>query len=254
MGLLDYLKKDTAPEKIKSKAILSDHLTDPYQIKFHLEEIIKERIFVSVRLDDHPLPYSTFFLKLDKGGKPGLFMDTVVPEDGNDLVMDSKKITFNYIFKGINFGFESKYLGMEKDKFIAFKISMPQKINKVLNRQSVRVRPSLGEPIYVLFEEEDVEEAVDICAGGLAFYTKRIIEKGEIYDKFIFVLPPDNRKMHTHAKVLRFIEKAAPSRRDKHICCIEFVDMKHSQREKIVKYIFQRIRQIVQDRVEVVEN
>ncbi len=251
MGLLDHFKKNKKPEKIKEKAILSDHLTDPYQMKIHLEEIIKERVFASVKLDDYPEPYSTFFLKLDKGGKPIIFMDTLMPEDGNDLIVDSKKITFNYIFKGKFFGFESKYLGMEKDKFIAFKISMPVEIKKVENRQSVRVRPSLGEPIYVLFEEEDVEEAVDIAAGGLAFYTKRIIEKGEIYDKFTFILPPDNRKMHTHAKVLRFIEKAAPSRRDKHICCVEFLDMRYSQRETIVKYIFQRIRQIVQERVEV---
>lgn len=251
MGLLNYLKKDKTSEKTQPKAILSDHLTDPHQIKFHLEEIIKERNFVSLRLDDGPVPYATMLLSLDEGEEPGIFMDSVVPEEGNVLTKTSKKITLNYVFKGINFGFESRYLGMEKDKFIAFKISIPQEIKKVDNRQSVRVRPSFAEPIYILFEEHDVEEAADISDGGLAFYTKRIIEKGEIYDNFVFILPPDNRKMHTHAEVVRFLKEAAPSRRDKHICCVEFLDMKPSQRETIVKYIFQRIRQILQQKLEV---
>ncbi len=251
MGLLNYLKKDKTSEKIQSKAILSDHLTDPDQIIFHLEELIKERNFVSLRLDDGPLTYATIFLNLDKGEEPGIFMDAVIPEEGNDLTMNSKKITLNYVFKGISFGFKSRYLGMEKDKFIAFKISIPQEIKKMVNRGAVRVRPSFAEPINVLFEEYDVEEAADIAAGGLAFYTKRIIEKGEIYDNFVFILPPDYRKMHIHAEVVRFLKQAAPSRRDKHICCVEFLDMRPSQRERIVKYIFQRMRQILQQKLEV---
>ena len=177
-------------------------------------------------------------------------MDTVIPEEGNDFIVDSKKITFTYIFKGKHYSFESRYLAMEKEEFIAFKISMPQEIKKVEHRQSVRVKPSLNEPVYVLSEEGGVEEVVNVSAGGLAFYTERIIVEGEPYDKFTFTLPPDNLKMHTQAEVLRFIERAAPSRKDKHICCIEFVNMKRSKTELLIKYIYQRERQIIQERLE----
>ena len=255
MGLFDFLvdffNKDEKVEKIEGKAAISDDLTDSHQIAFHLEEMVKESGFVHLHLDDDPELYSTIFLRLDKEEEePGIFMDTVIPENGNDLIVNSKKITFNYIFKGKNFGFESKYVGMEKDEFIAFKISMPEEIKKVEHRQSVRLKPSLNEPVYVLSEEGGVEEAVDISAGGLAFYTERIIMEGEEFDKFTFTLPPDNHKMHTPAEVLRFIDRAAPSRKDKHICCIGFKDMKKSHTETLIRYIFKRERQIIQERID----
>ena len=251
MGLLDYLKKDKTPEKTRSKAILSDDLTDPYQVEFHLKEIIKERSFVSVTLDNYLESYSTVFLRLEKREEPTIFMDTLIPNEGNDSITKSKKITFSYVFKGKYYDFESKYLGMEKDKFIAFKVSIPQKIKKVENRQSVRVRPSVNEPVCVLSEERGMEEVMDISAGGLAFYTERIIEEGKVYDKFTFTLPPDNRKIHAPTEVLRFAGRAALSRKDKHICCVKFIDIKKHQTEMLIKYAFQRIRQITRERLEI---
>lgn len=250
MGLLDFLKKETTPDKTDTNSVLSNDFTDPYQIEFHLEEIIKERGFISLKLDDHPAQYYTIFLRLEKGEEPGIFTDTMMPDQGNDLIMKSTKITFSYTFQGKHYDFKSKYLEMEKKEFTAFKIAIPQKIETVEHRQFVRVKPSLNEPVYVLSEEGDIEETVDISAGGLAFYTKRTIAEGKVYDKFIFTLPPGNRKIHTPAEVLRFIERAAPSRKDKNICCVEFTDMKHSQTEFLIKFVFQRMRQVIQEKLE----
>lgn len=251
MGLFDFLRKEVVSEKVETTAFLSDDITNPIQIKYHLEEIIKESGFVSLHLDDDTEQlYSTIFLRVDiKGEETAIYMDTVIPEDGNDEVPNSKKITFSYIFKGKHYSFVSHYLGTEKDEFIAFKVSIPEDIKKVEHRRSVRIKPSLNSPIYFLSEEGGVEEVVDISAGGLAFYTERILEEGEIFDKFTFTLPPDNHKMHTAAEILRFIERAAPSRKDKHICCVEFHGMKQSQTELLIKYIFQRERQIIQERL-----
>ena len=252
MGLLDLFKKEKEKvvEEEQTKAITSDDLKDPHEIEYHLDEIISESGFVTLQVDDDEQHYSTIFLRLEKGEEPVIFMDTVIPEEGNDIVVNSKKILFSYIFKGKHFGFESTYLGMEKDEFIAYKIAMPEHIKKVEHRHSVRVKPSPNEPIYVLSEEGGVEEVVDISAGGLAFYSERTIEEGETYDKFTFTLPPDNHKMHTPGEVLRFIERAAPSRKDKNIICIEFVKMKKFQTELLIKYIFQRERQIIQGRLD----
>tara|TARA_B100000315_G_scaffold259107_1_gene313660 strand:+ start:4427 stop:5317 length:891 start_codon:yes stop_codon:yes gene_type:complete len=251
MGLFDFFKKTVIPEKTEAKAIISDDITDSHQIEFHLEEIIKESGFVTLHLDDDPAErYSSMLIRLEKGEEPMILIDTLIPEEGNDIIENSRKLTFSYIFKGKHFGFESKYIGMEKEDFIAFKIAMPQEIKKEEHRRFVRIKPSLNEPVYVLSEEGGVEEAADVSAGGLAFYTERIIEEGEIYDKFTFTLPPENHKMHTPAEVLRFIEGAAPSRKDKHICCIKFSDMKQSHTEILIKYVFQRERQSIQERLD----
>jgi len=84
------------------------------------EEIIKESGFVSLHLDDHTEElYSTIFLRIDtKGEEAVIYMDTVIPEEGNDGVVNASGINLlengdiNDVEWGYRPGWDEKLNGM----------------------------------------------------------------------------------------------------------------------------------------------
>lgn len=120
--------------------------------------------------------------------------------------------------------------------------------NTEYSRQFLRVRPLISAPIRVFLGSGAGMEVADIGAGGLAFYTPWAVKEGAVFQNIFFPLPMENVKIRTKAVVQRFIEKAAPSQRAKHKCCVKYLEMAESQTNLIIRYVLKREREILRER------
>jgi c-di-GMP-binding flagellar brake protein YcgR len=123
-------------------------------------------------------------------------------------------------------------------------VQKPTQLFEIQRRQWVRVPAK----IFIRYRRAVMEEGIkpyegytiDISGGGILFLTEDPLEQGEIIELEINL--PDRRPIFCKAQILRILEKAS-QKGQMTKAILEYRDLTEGQRDKIVKYVFEKQRE-----------
>ena len=217
-------------------------ITEPEQIRFHLQKISEQGTKLNIKIDDEPVSFGSIFIKVvSKEGEEGILIDILTPINGNVLIRKSKNVSISYSFEETNHTFNCEYLTMNSSKeFDSINVSVPTIVHIGKRRNAKRFTLSYLSPLKVDLGNKIIEEAGDISVGGLCFFTQRDegeFFKGKTFSNISFTLPPKKHKIDTKAIVRWFAKDEIYSRRARNKCGIEFIRMNQVDKEPIAKYL-----------------
>ncbi|TFB23952.1 pilus assembly protein PilZ [Filobacillus milosensis] len=205
--------------KLTIETFKNGEVEDRFQCK--VAEMTKNNIYI-----DYPINERT--------GRTALFMDgsefkvSYVADDGNVYV------------------FSSEIVGRKKIKIpvLAIRVPLKSEVRKIQRRQYVRVDVSLDVAIHPVDDEKPslITRTVDISGGGIAVIGSGLekgYQSGDIM-KLTIVLPfqsNDYNFFTSDAEVIRCIagtDASSPK------ITYKFVNVDEKQREKIIKYCFEK--------------
>lgn len=151
------------------------------------------------------------------------------------------------------YGFKSKVAGKKSEKISMLVIEKPDKIKKVQRRNFFRIDLSVAveykripsnltnsELIKIMDKDKDFSKAimVDLSGGGIRLRTKDEIVKNDL---FIVKIPINGEKIFITCNCIRVIKDSITK---SNIGGFSFYNIEDAQRDKIISYIFQLMRDL----------
>ena len=242
-------------ERTLARVLDADVLSSFEDIKTILSMAQKQRVPFAVRKNGMGKPFNSFLVKTDYSSS-ALLIDSLIPEGGNELMVDSKFVGVEFFFKNtkeeylnIPYTFHTVYLRRENyQNHPALRISFPESIKRNQRRDYNRVEPSIEEPIKITLELKDgkvIENMANISGGGVGFYTnldKSVLWLGNKIKSVSFNLP-DGTEI-TSQLIVRWVTKNVPDeivnkKRLHFYCGAEFAELNEALRKKIILYIIE---------------
>ncbi|MBI3599439.1 MAG: flagellar brake protein [Nitrospinae bacterium] len=236
MKLLDLFKKDKEPDELK--ALSSDDLITPGQMRTNLEDVCKRKATLITTIDERPGTFRSMLLEVANESN-FVIIDALMPKHGNQLIESSKKVRLDYSLEGVMYNFDTRFMGTMGGKFPSIKVAFPSIIKKIQKRKSFRITPPVDNPIIVEITRGITEKAADISEGGLSFYTyhpEGRFAMGMVLERVIFKLPTIDRVITAKAVVRSFTNGSSAKNR----CGIEFIGMGMADKDSIANYCLVR--------------
>jgi c-di-GMP-binding flagellar brake protein YcgR len=241
LGLKDLLFKKKEPSEI---------LVD------HFKMVKSEDTELTVTLDGVSRRYASRLFGLSQKEKRynGLLIDTLIPANGNEIITGSKSIKLKYKFRGANYTFWSKYLGLKKGKFEALRISIPEKIiktgGKKHQRDSYRAMTSMIDPCFVIINNRE-DKLIDISTGGFSFLTVRSLEHFWIDKTPLPVtvsIPSQKISFDADVRICHYVTGAYKNKQvTKNKTAVQFLTkLRFNEEEAIAQYVMERQRESLQ--------
>ena len=246
-------------ERNLARVLDADVLNSFEDIKTILTMAQEQRIPLAVRKNGRGKAFNSFLVKTDYSAS-ALLIDNLIPEEGNELMVDSRFVDVEFFFKNtkekylnIPYNFHGIYLRRENyQNHPAMRISFPESINRHQRRDYNRVTPSAEEPIEIILKLKNgdaTETMANISGGGVGFYTnldKSVLSPGKKINSASFNLP-DGTEI-TSQLIVRWISKKVPleiiNKKKLHFYCgAEFAELDRALRKKIILYIIERERE-----------
>ena len=260
VAFIFQLRQKQQREKDLSKVLDANLINTHKDIRAILKMVQEERVPFVVRKNGRGKTFNSFLINTNFSPKsPTILIDSLVPEEGNELVLDSQFISIEFFLKKTEseyfhtpYTFNAIYLNSETYKgHPALRLSFPKNIKRTQRRDYNRIEPSREEPINVTLTLKDrkvTENVVNLSGGGVGFYTnldESVIQLGKKIDLASFALP-DGTEI-TSKLIIRWISKNVPeeirSRKRCYLYCgAEFIDLDKVLCEKIIKYVLKKER------------
>ncbi|MCW6110387.1 flagellar brake protein [Clostridium sporogenes] len=180
---------------------------------------------------------------------------TIPANEGKYLPLNyNDKITVFYFDGEKIFKFKTIVTGRKVDKILLIALKRPEKMNRIQRRNFVRISLILKTYAALIDTKRDLKEIcysnkcntefdffdadiVDISGGGLKLSTKKEIE----FDEEIIVnIPFEKENIAVKGKIIR-----KQKENEKYIYGVKFLDIDVLTREKIIKFIFSKMRKQV---------
>ena len=254
-AVLIYLLKSLLKKK-SSLVFTSEKIVDPQDIELVLQTGIKQKSQFIIQLNGRGRAFNSSLLAI---GSRHLTIDAVFPEEGNELIEDSRfiKIDFNVKEKDedlryIPYTLNSTYIKSEIYKgYPALSISYPDLINRNQKRNYLRVSPLMNEPVYIKFQMKGRQHHVkidNISGGGIGFYTnldKSALWLGQIINPLFIEFPDASviecsgivqmASQNDHAVII-------DGKPQHYYCGIGFKNMDNPNSNRIIQYVIDRER------------
>lgn len=173
-------------------------------------------------------------------------------KDGQYIPLSKgEKITAIYYANGNVYEFESVVTGRAHDRIPVIYLEMPSNIVKVQRRNHVRV-PLIADISCALVKKNLTIEQIgsndidffnaftlDMSGGGIKIVTKRKVSVG---DRLLITVSLKDETLNLQGQIIR-VEKDFEKRS---VCGVNFVDMDNKTTEKLIRIIFQIMREQVQ--------
>lgn len=144
--------------------------------------------------------------------------------------------------QGEIYAFTTKVLGKKNETIPLYLLSIPEKVEKIQLRNYVRFSVSL-DVSYKEIENGEIKQGrtIDISGGGMKLAVKKHLPEAErLFLKF--TLPDNGGIIETTGKIVRHELLELPNGKLNSVA-LEFVDLRESQREQIIAFIFKRMVQ-----------
>jgi len=246
-----------------AKLLDADVLSTHKDIKTILVMAQDQRVPFVIKKNAKGKSFNSFLIKIDSSSNPTtLLIDSLFPEEGNELIVSSQFISVSLFPKNteseylnLPYVFNALYLRGETYRgHPALRISFPETIKRNQRRNYKRVEPSIEQPINITLKLKDgeVTENVDnISGGGVGFYTsldKSILHPASKINSVFFTLP-DGTEITCQLIVRRFTKnvpkETSSSKHYYFYCGAEFMDLDNALRKKIILYVLQREREVL---------
>jgi|GEM_PF-1292785 len=254
--LIILLRKGGGSKKSREILYYSEsHIILPQRIKKILNMAIKERTPVTVSLGEGTQNYTSYFLKIQENPKmTEVYMDKLVPDEGNLLINEFKKAHINFILYMDEFGRRNipyeTYLGFirEEDsgalKQLVFEL--PKEMFRRQRREYLRVYPPERQPVNMVFKLNEIEHKVqvwDISGGGVSFLTDinddKLLPGTELKDVALDIpgLPKIKTIAIVHKKSRLRTHTLVEGKKMTYLCGAKFKDIDEEARDLIIKYV-----------------
>lgn len=164
------------------------------------------------------------------------------------------KITVFYFHGEKIFKFRTIVIGRKVEKILLIALRKPQKMQRIQRRNFVRINLILKTYAALIDDKRDLEEIchankcntqfnffdadiIDISGGGLKISTKKEIQFGE---EIIVNVPFENENMAIKGRIIR-----KQNEKEKYIYGVKFLNIDVKTREKIIRFIFSKMRKQV---------
>jgi c-di-GMP-binding flagellar brake protein YcgR len=168
-------------EAESSVRYLTENLMTPEAVLDHLDRIVRERIPLSVWIDDHFIKFSSHGDELERDGG-GLVVLPLAPAVGNDMIRTAQRVRVEYMYQKVPYHFECRHQGERTDagSFVHV-LSVPDRIGFTQRREMYRVEPPLSAPLSCRITGSEQEEmsVLDIGVGGFSVATSVRLRAGE---------------------------------------------------------------------------
>lgn len=145
------------------------------------------------------------------------------------------------------YSFKSKLVSLNRQNPPTVTLGEPYDLKRTQRRNFVRLETKLN----IVFAEvnEDFQTVSDIFAGttidlsggGVMFACNTLLKYGDILDVTVVLTESDSTK--ALGKVVRFSENP-PNAKQKYLVGLEFAIIEESERDKIIKFIFNKQREL----------
>lgn len=179
------------------------------------------------------------------------FFTVALPYKGKDILLlhPGTRVRVRVIGKNEQFLFTSEVLARKASPFPVYVLKEPEEIKRVQLREHVRLKTVIEAQLAVLLDEDraGLEQDVmllDISGGGAAIaLTEPLPEDSRIQIKF--TLPDTGKDKDYQFKLKAEIRRCERSLSDrpKYIAGVAFLDITEKERDCIIGYIFQKMRE-----------
>jgi c-di-GMP-binding flagellar brake protein YcgR len=159
------------------------------------------------------------------------------------------KVKVSYADQLAVYSFISRVISLNRPSPPTVTLGEPYDFQRTQRRNFVRVEANLS--IVFAQVDENYEPVggtcsgttVDLSGGGLMFICNVELKCGDILDTTVYISDKDSAK--ALGRVVRFVENR-PKAKQKYSVGLEFTVIEESERDKIIKFIFNRQRELRQ--------
>lgn len=217
---------------------------------------VGERVEVSISTDAENNSYSS---RIEDYDTDELIMAMPMREGYPIIPMTGSVVHVTLLTNMCMYRFAAVYIGKKADPIPVWVVSMPREVEKYQRRQFVRVEVML--PVKIRIEEttEDGEKVLsapvpcysrDISGGGMRIVSKQKIRRGAVLQVETGRLPFLGF-LNTRCEVVRCAKPASAA--DVYWIGVKFLEISPQEQSRLVRFIFDRQREILSRRVEVDE-
>lgn len=181
------------------------------------------------------------------------FISISIPIKGGEYIPLRKgdKLEFIYYYQNNIYKFYTYVIDRQINNIPVFLIEFPKEVFKIQRRRFVRI-PIICSILYSKLEENNGRlpsvknlkksgafkaTIVDLSGGGMKLKLKEDVKSGDIILAYI---PIKDEEVAVKAEVIR-VERDEISRLN--VCGVSFIELEKRLREKIIKFIFQIMRE-----------
>lgn len=190
-----------------------EKLYDKTRITVLLQKLLERRALLSIQLDNHPLPFSSAVIEVNRDGD-FFVIDELKPETGDELLRQNPTVHIIGHLDGVVMRLAStvREFGMDNN-ILFYKLPIPEQADYHQRRQAVRVKLSAANPLAVTFTDKSGEnykgEIENLSIGGLRARFRRDLpyhlETG-MKLSCSFLIPPDRTEKINSDFVIRAIK------------------------------------------------
>ena len=145
------------------------------------------------------------------------------------------------------YSFLSQVISLNRQNLPTVILGEPYDLQRIQRRNFVRLEATLN--IIITQVDEDYKPAgetfsgttVDLSGGGAMFLCNTVLKCGDSLATMVYL--SDNDSVKALGRVTRFVENL-PNAKHKYSVGIEFTVIEESERDKIIKFIFNRQREL----------
>lgn len=189
-----------------------------------------------------------------------IYVTIPLNEEGRKLLDIGDEVEVIYYDKRRVYGFITKIVGRKKDNIPLYKIAKPVEIYKIQRRQFVRIEFTNGVEYVQYHVNENIDKSnleklynemkvkgeiksgftVDLSGGGARLRTSQPLELNK---KLILSIDLPSFHLILIGKVLR-VQKELHNNKIIYHNGIEFINISENDKEKIIEFIFVRMREL----------
>lgn len=218
------------------------YITNSIEIAAHVDNLAQRRTRGDLKISGAEEVVRVIFLGHSEAEKVSyVMMERLVAIGGMPRLDIGKDVSVVYSEAGATFYFSSKSIDIE-DRDGCIRLALPTRIVKNQKRRFFRAHPTSFQAFDVVVNTEMVSEkctVADISAGGLAFVTTIA---DDLMGPGTFVVLefclPDGFMVKTNGILRSHTVIPSTVSRKKYRCGVEFVDIRESIQDRIIRFVF----------------
>jgi len=235
----------------------NEKIDNPADIKEILQTVMRQKSRFRVHLNARKRSFNSSLLEIRSRS---LVIDSLFPEEGNDLIADSEFLRIDFTVREsdeegsyIPYTFDTTFVRkILLNNYPALRIDYPEFLKRDQKRKYFRIVPPVNQPLFIdfLLDGKQVTEKIgDISAGGAGFYTnygKSVLYVGRRLDSLSIALP-GHKTINCHAIVHSIAQNENPvlieGKPFFYSCGIEFGGVERSVHHEIIQYVVEKERE-----------
>ena len=156
-------------------------------------------------------------------------------------------VKVNYTDNVAIYTFTTEVISQNRQNPPTLTLGQPFDVKRIQRRNFVRLDAKLAVTLHKVDEnfapigESFAGTTVDISGGGSMFGCSTLLHMGEVLESAVYL--SENETVKAIGRVVRFVENPS-ALRNKYSAGLEFTVIEESERDKIIRYIFNRQREL----------